>query len=547
VRGVSFTACTKEGPRALRRAPNERRLSRTGGEARQGGPRGEGAGGGGPPPPAADPRRGFNVPVAPEAGEKLGGDGEQLNREDRRATEKLDRRINPRTGRRYTTRDLPARAGRACHHCHELGSRDWWLWTWKTENGVLKQRRPYRCGSYRCPVCRIQEAHVAFARISESAKPLDPSGWCFVVTTLDRRGTYSGKAWKNQDEAFRGLQKLGQEFMRSLRRWFKSMGWERLRAEWVSTTEAHRSGWPHVNWLIWHPQLAAWLEEQRTAHEREGITGRDSILVCRELADVVTRAGFGIQSTAERAQSAEALASYIVKLSGEADQLVGEVTKLCQLPVNAPVRFRRLRSGKGFLPPRKHAPDTVGKLCHRLATWTEYMARNPAGQVCADELLASFRIEWPDQPPELVPSTPLDFRPIGDAIKSRSDGLRSRRCEGQLVALSAAGKLLGFRPIALERSETTGTLIRRTRWEGVPVVLGIHQPPAGEEASASEVRTLEQEQWEREEVERAELLRVGKTRAAEAVGLPPVTAWVRGRRLDRLARCEPRRRKERAS
>lgn len=530
MRAVSFTACPKEGSNALRRTPNERRLARTGGEARQGGPRGEGPGGGGPPPPGADRRLGFNVPGNPAADERL--------------AEKLDRRINPKTGRRFTTRDLPARAGKACHHCHELGSRDWWLWTWKTGGGVLKQRRPYRCGSYRCPVCRVQDAHVAFARISEASKGLDPLGWCFLVATIDRHGTYSGKPWKNQDEAFKGLQKLGQEFMRSLRRWFRSMGWEPLRASWVSTTECHRSGWPHQNWLIWHPQLAAWLDEQRAANEREGITGRDAILVCRELADVVTRAGFGIQSTAERAKSPEALASYIVKLSGEADKLVGEVTKLCQVPVNAPVRFRRLRSGKGFLPPRKHAPDTVGKLCKRLQTWAEYMARNPAALVCADELIGSFRVEWPDQPSQVVSSTPLDFGPIGSAVRDRSDDLRARRVEGSLVAITRGGRTMGSQPIVLQRSETTGTLIRRTRWEGIPIVLGIHQPPVGEEESASEVRTLEQEQWEREEVERAELLRVGKTRAAEAVGLSPVTAWVRGKRLDRLARCEPRKQHE---
>jgi hypothetical protein len=101
---------------------------------------------------------------------------------------------------------------------------------------------------------------------------------------------------------------------------------------------------------------------------------------------------------------------------------------------------------------------------------------------------------------------------------------------------------MGSQPIVLQQSETTGTLIRRTRWEGIPIVLGIHKPPAGEEDAASEVRTLEQDAWDTEEVERAELTRAGKLRAAEAVGLPPVTAWVRGKRLDRLARCEPRQR-----
>jgi hypothetical protein len=76
-------------------------------------------------------------------------------------------------------------------------------------------------------------------------------------------------------------------------------------------------------------------------------------------------------------------------------------------------------------------------------------------------------------------------------------------------------------------------------------VLGIHKPPAGEEDAASEVRTIEQDAWETEEVCRAELLRAGKPRQAEAAGLPPITQWVRGKRIERLARCEPKREVER--
>lgn len=557
---VPFPKGASNGPR---REPNEHRRSSMGGAGRQSRARREGQGGGGPPPPCAPGRGGEKAPPGCSCGlpggdrsvrsEQLSGcdpqEREQLSGCDLddldfeyssgKCVEKRDRRINPRTGRRYTVADLPERAGKACRHCHELGARDWWIWTWKTGQGVLKQRRPYRCGSYRCPVCRKHDAHVQFARITKSSEPLDPRGWCFLVNTLDRLGTYSGKRpWKNQDEAFKDLQRIGQEFMRSLRRWFKQMGWEPLRNTWVSTTEAHRSGWPHQNWMIWHPQFADWLDEEKAAKEHEGITGRDAILASRQLADVLSRAGFGPMSTAERAKSADALASYVVKLAGEADGLVGEVTKLCQLPINSPLRFRRLRSGKGFLPPRKHAPDTVTKLCGRLTTWADYMSRNQAALLCADDLLATFRVEWPDSPPkELSEDGRTLGKRISEQLSLRSDDLKAHSVEGQLVAVSRGGRALGHITIALEQSPTTGALVRRTRWEGIPMVLGIHRPPAGEEDAASEVRTIEQEEWETEEVQRAEFMRAGKPREAERVGLPPITAWVNGKKLERLARC----------
>jgi hypothetical protein len=41
---------------------------------------------------------------------------------------------------------------------------------------------------------------------------------------------------------------------------------------------------------------------------------------------------------------------------------VGEVTKLSQAPTIAPSHFRRLRSSKGFLPPKRRDPDITGAL-----------------------------------------------------------------------------------------------------------------------------------------------------------------------------------------
>jgi hypothetical protein len=156
---------------------------------------------------------------------------------------------------------------------------------------------------------------------------------------------------------------------------------------------------------------------------------RDSVLVCRQLADVTTRSGFGLISTAEAARDASKLASYVIKLSGEQDATIGEVTKLCQLPTNAPLRFRRLRSGVRFLPKRKKNPDV------------------------------------------------------------------------------------------------TGTLLRRTYYNGIPMVLGLHKVAEASSEQGSHARTVEQEQWEREEFIKHDLIRRGRPKQAAMIGLPPVTVW----------------------
>jgi hypothetical protein len=95
------------------------------------------------------------------------------------------------------------------------------------------------------------------------------------------------------------------------------------------------------------------------------VAGVALVLAKDELLEHATGAGWGTYSTAEAARSGEAVASYIVKLAGEAGAVAGELAKLSQLPTMAPSRFRRLRSGKGFLPPRRSNPDYTGTLVRR--------------------------------------------------------------------------------------------------------------------------------------------------------------------------------------
>jgi len=253
-------------------------------------------------------------------------------------------------------------------HCNGgAGSRSWWLYTWRREDPSKKLRIPYNCSSWRCPHCARYEASVTFARIKAACEPLSSDGFVFLVLTLDREGYYSrnGGRWRNVTEAFKDIGKLSEKFLKRLRRFHKRMGWAPFASKWVATVEAHRTGWPHLNIVLHSPEMAEYLETDRASRERRGFSARDQVLVHDELRRCVVSAGWGPQSTAERGRSKDALAGYITKLAGVAGSTAGEVAKITQAPTQAPERFRRLRSGKNFLPPRIVDPEVTGTLVRR--------------------------------------------------------------------------------------------------------------------------------------------------------------------------------------
>lgn len=290
---------------------------------------------------------------------------------------------------------------RACQHSPER-FHSWAVWTWKRDNPGVQTRVPYSCNSWRCAVCRRHEAAVTFARIKEATSPLEVNGWVFLVLTLDRDGYFSGKPWHDVNEAYRALGKMTRATLgrigrlwgseSKLQRSGRSKQLRTVRAlgnRWVAVVEAHRSGWPHVNLLVWAPELAA---ELRADHEerlndpeiadalalardawklgehipaRTREVARRATVVGGALRELAEKSGWGRQSTAEAARSADAVAGYVVKLAGQHDASAGELAKITQAPMNAPERFRRLRSGKGFLPPRRSDPTVTGCLVRR--------------------------------------------------------------------------------------------------------------------------------------------------------------------------------------
>lgn len=303
---------------------------------------------------------------------------------------------------------------RACQHSKCFRER-WAIWTWKRDGGGTQTRVPYNCNSWRCEVCRRHEAAVTFARLkqgvqrveAEAAQPPGaPSGWVFLVATLDRDGYFSGKPWFDVNEAYKSLGKMSRALLDRIgREWGpeirtqvthnKKTGKTRVRHvptignRWVSVVEAHRSGWPHVNLIFWCPELAALLRREhadrledpaiadavelaRDAWKRKETVpsavrelARQATVVGGRVRDILEASGWGRQSTAEAARDIDAVIGYGVKIVGLHDASAGELAKVTQCPMNAPERFRRLRSGKGFLPPREKDETVTGCMMRR--------------------------------------------------------------------------------------------------------------------------------------------------------------------------------------
>lgn len=287
-----------------------------------------------------------------------------------------------------------------------LGER-WFVWLWNRANGEDQRRIPYSCNSWRCETCRRHVAQQTFARLKEACtqidentgEPLDPKGYVFIVVTLDQNGHRSGRPWADVNEAWGELGRMTTALLKRIGATWgpetRLQGTKRRRAvrtvgnRWVAVPEAHRTGWPHVNLLVWCPELAEALEADRDERledpeladavaEAQALwrsklpvgpelrqRARRAVVVQGALLEMITASGWGYQSTAERARNLEAVLGYGVKMAGMHDASLGELAKVTQLPMNAPARFRRLRSGKGFLPPVHKNPDITGCLLRR--------------------------------------------------------------------------------------------------------------------------------------------------------------------------------------
>lgn len=221
---------------------------------------------------------------------------------------------------------------------------------------------PYKCRSWRhAGDCARWRASYEFRRVKDALERQGNRGLTFLVLTFDQTPTATHRPtrkWKNRWEAFRALWRAWQSFRQAIERTFPgahvarrkgaravlSYGTE-ARSGFVSTVEAHRSGWPHLNVILVNDGLRRALVERPDEARRWLVTH-------------AVRCGFGFALFAEPVRSREEIASYIVKLAGEVGRrrrrgrggpVEGEVVKLTQVPEDAPRNFRRIRASVRFL------------------------------------------------------------------------------------------------------------------------------------------------------------------------------------------------------
>lgn len=247
----------------------------------------------------------------------------------------------------------------------------WFLNVWPKDNPLKQTRIAYTCNSYRCPSaqCQKKAASTDFARIKTAleSEDLDPAGFVFFVLTLDQHNTFDTlkKPYKDEQEAFKRLSSNTRFFLRRLRRRQKSRGDRVLENEWVGTVEVQRNGWPHVNLIVYAPELAEELREGQKYGPLPDKKRHRAQIVDPWLLSAVTETNWGTISTAEGVRDRDAMAGYIVKLGGEFGRTSGEIAKITQAPTNARMKLRRIRAGKGFLPPQRTPSDSTGVMMRR--------------------------------------------------------------------------------------------------------------------------------------------------------------------------------------
>lgn len=269
-------------------------------------------------------------------------------------------------GKRREIQEAPQNAPTYVKQCSRAGGRGWSLWLWQHKTPEHKVRCEYVCGGWRHPGdCQRAAAALLYARLKEATDRYAAPEWVFAVMTLDRNGYYSGQPWKDSTEAYRALGHMTEKFLKRLRRFAIRRGWPSFKSEWCQVVEAHKSGWPHVNILIHCPELALFLASEKAERTANGESDHIARLIKGELEFHAMETGWGKRSTMEQVENTGKMAGYLTDVAKHADEHLGELSKLTQVPMNAPHHFRRLRSGKGFLPPVRKNPEWTGTLVRR--------------------------------------------------------------------------------------------------------------------------------------------------------------------------------------
>ena len=196
---------------------------------------------------------------------------------------------------------------------------------------------PFKCHSWRhAGECRDWCGACDFVRVSQAIDTRND--WSYMVLT------YPARQWPRNrlDKLFRfGVVSWGRLFKRLKR----DMG----EMSYNQTWEVHQSRYPHCNILIGN----------KTLQDRARLSMSGNRIWKEQWLEPAQKAcGFGGVSYLGSMRNPNAMAGYLVKLARE---LTGASVK-GQLPLNAPMHFRRLRASRGLLPPRRSSKEYTGEL-----------------------------------------------------------------------------------------------------------------------------------------------------------------------------------------
>lgn len=212
----------------------------------------------------------------------------------------------------------------------------WFFHSWK---GGEHSRAPYYCNSWRCPHCAPKQSALLYARAIEAFETKN-TGERMVFLVLTKQRPVHATA-NDAVSLYREMGPMMARARKRIERLLSANGFPKMGSNWLATIEAHQSGWPHVNLVVQSEGLARLIDAEKT--ESRTSKGGSEIRILRGKLGEAFRAG-GFDDCMGQVQSKkEKAVAYIAKVAKES-------SKLSQLPVFAGERFRRYRSGKGFLP-----------------------------------------------------------------------------------------------------------------------------------------------------------------------------------------------------
>jgi len=306
-------------------------------------------------------------------------------------------------------------------------ARAWSIILRKKSNPMERKVLGFWSKSWRCCLtCRRKVAATDFARMRTAILWRPPEELLYAVFTLDKTAMEARGVTKRS--AYTYLDRMMATLVQRLRRRFGEVGY-------VCTIEQHQSGWPHLNVIFHSPGMAAFVAAEGEVKNNH---------LPPWLKDAADSAGMGTVGWLEKPRgTAEAIAGYLVKvamqdtlsLSGERqDHLTGELVKLTQLPITAPKGTRRLRSSRGFLPPRfKGNGEWTGAIRKLPQAWAE--AEDRAFWASTPEAL--HPLEQDAQKPQVAPEGAGEACAAGPA--TGDSGGRGEGREGRQLRLVSIG------------------------------------------------------------------------------------------------------------